>query len=205
MSIDHVRNDLLPASSHCLEAIMPVATVSVNEKDLARTGLHGARMNPVMTEHRDRVARRLNRLLEFLGKDAKTFADETGLDRSYVSRLTKGERGGGTGVKLLMNTERVYKVDGTYWTSERDLDPAVCINITAEKRLDNTVSRAESMTDSQRGLLVEAIEAALDAGAPPEVIMALTKATPPPGKELSRAWWFNAYHEAMELARRPKR
>lgn len=149
-----------------------------------------------VTTDRARIARRMAKLLDYLGCDARTFSDETGLDRSYVGRLLKGERGGGTGVKLLMSTEHRYGLSNDYWLSERELEPGECIRVAASK------PTIQEMTAAQRQIRDEAIEAAIEAGAPSDVLKAMLHASPPAGQELSRSWWFVYFHECMINARR---
>lgn len=142
-------------------------------------------------EHRQRVARRLKKLMDYLGKDAASFSKDTGLDRSYVGRLLHGERGRGVGAALVMKTERAYKLDGMYWTAPNDPNPADCINLPEDRKLRTEVS------ESQRAIKDAVLEACIDMGAHPDVMRAVVKATPPEGQELRVAWWLQYVLEAL--------
>jgi hypothetical protein len=155
----------------------------------------------------DVVARRLRRLLDYLNVSYMTFANDTGLDQSYVHRLLTGERGNSASSrgnpKLVHAVEHAYGIAGHYWSSQVDLDPATC-KLSAQPQGSLQGGQMGVMTGYQMpsdDLRRRLAEFAANKGESGDMVVALLKMDAPPGADA--VWWLTAYLDLKEKL--PKR
>jgi transcriptional regulator with XRE-family HTH domain len=150
------------------------------------------------------VARRLRKLLDFLKIDNAEFATRTRLQPSYIGRLLNGERGASGDIpKLTLGTLTAFGIDGHYWSSPVDLDPAKCQIRRPTEHQNSAASEGDmgKMMGRQEfgpGAAARAELAAWAArqGDSGDVIREIMLVEPP--ADASAVWWLRTYFEIKE-------
>jgi transcriptional regulator with XRE-family HTH domain len=181
---------------------IPQASDSVNQ--LAPTVTRsGAKLLDMSTSEPDetRIAKRLRRLLDYLELRDVEFATRAELTPSYVSRLLSGDRGGSGEVpKLSLHSWRYFGIDGRYWTSPVELDPATCQtaeqvdSMGAEERMGSMTGRQEFGPGAMARAELARLSAERDD--PPAVTQQIMRLPAPDGADA--AWWLRQYFEILK-------